>query len=97
MEIILQGHIVRRSQNLRGVLDYARDTSRVESVTIIHEETPAGYPVLFTFRDGATCSTNFADLSVAAEFLRSRRSWGGDSMKITTERVVPVTTTFKYE
>ena len=97
MEIIWRGHIVRRSQNLRGVLDYARDTSRVESVTIIHEETPAGFPVLFTFRNGATCSTHFGDATAAAEFLRSRRSWGGDSMKITTERGVPVTTTFKYE
>lgn len=71
------GDVIRRSRNLRGVLDYARDVSPVQTVSITARHVPGEsvYHVRFTFDDGSTCTAPFADWRVAADFLLARRSW----------------------
>lgn len=69
------GRAIRRSRNLRGVLDYARDVSSVQSVVIACDHKAGNYPLVFRFFDGSTCEATFADWRVAAAFLLARRSW----------------------
>lgn len=81
LKIMLYGAIVAESKNLRGALNYARK-SNVTKVEVDHVATREGYPVKFTFHNGATCSTHFASDQVAVNWVLSRRSWG-DSRKET--------------
>lgn len=70
------GDVIRRSRNLRGVLDYAR-VSPVESVSITARHVPgdSSYHLAFRFDDGSTCTAAFAAWRVAADWLLARRSW----------------------
>lgn len=69
------GDVIRRSRNLRGVLDYARDVSPVEKVEL-PERSKGPYPIAFTFYDGSRADTTFEDWRVAARWVAARRSWG---------------------
>lgn len=69
------GRVIRRSRNLRGVLDYARAVSGVQSVVVACDHRAGVYPLAFRFFDGSTCEAPFADWRVAADFLLRRRSW----------------------
>ena len=66
--------IVRRSNNLRGILDHARRTF-VSKVTI-HRESDGGAIVFFEFHNGDWSRVSFADYTVAIHWVSSRRSWG---------------------
>ena len=69
------GKIIRKSSNLRGILDYARISkpSRIEL-------TPQGkcngrLRVIYT--DGAVTSAHFASYHIMVDWVRNRRSWRG--------------------
>ena len=74
-EIILNGEVVKRSRNLRGVLDYAR-TQPVLKCEIDRVEKRGGYTVKFTFYNGATEESSWASDVCALDWCYSRRSWG---------------------
>lgn len=72
--------IVRKSKNLRCILDYAR-LYPVTKVTVIGSRLPNDYGtplanVTFHFYDGATSFVNFVSYHVACSWVLSRRSWG---------------------
>lgn len=71
---------VKRSRNLRGILEYARNTSDVAEIHChrLMSATPNGatfYPVTFFFRNGAECCVDWSDWRVLAQWVKSRRSW----------------------
>lgn len=67
------GDVIRKSKNLRGVLEYAR-ISPVQSVGI-GPAGPGEYLVTFHFADGSRCATVFQSWGVAVRFILGRRSW----------------------
>jgi len=70
-----QGQVIRRSRNLRGILDHARRTWIEEASA---SPAPHGKGILHvTFGDWSTCQTEFASFEVLCWWLRSRRSWAG--------------------
>lgn len=68
----IRGRIVRRSQNLRGILDHAR---RFEVVTISAYESEGKYKVRFGFSNDDWARVEFADWRVLVDWIRARRSW----------------------
>lgn len=67
------GFVVAESQNLAGVLNYARKYG-IQSVNVlcrVNGEATAN----FNFQDGAFSNVHFASYSVAIEFVEKRRSW----------------------
>jgi len=80
------GAIVRRSRNLRGLLDHAR-TVAPEAIILTDTDgqfltsAEAGqevrrYCVDVRFANGDYGRTFFADWRIAADWFRARRSWG---------------------
>jgi len=70
-----QGQVIRRSRNLRGILDHARRTWIEEASAAPAQEGKGILSV--TFGDRSTCTTEFASYEVLCWWLRSRRSWSG--------------------
>jgi hypothetical protein len=66
---------VSTSQNLRGILDYAR--TRNTNVRLVRiEQIADGKGMLqVTWADGARAITDFADYNVLADWCKGRRSW----------------------
>jgi hypothetical protein len=66
------GQIVKRSKNLRGLLDYARlyKPVRIE----ISPQGEAGRLRVF-FSDGASCSAAFCSYPVLIKWVDARKSW----------------------
>jgi len=67
------GQIIRKSKNLRGMLDYAR-VSPVKRI----ELTPQGKVngrLRVIYNDGAVTSSNFANFHIMVDFVRNRRTW----------------------
>ena len=70
-----QGQVIRRSRNLRGILDHARRVGLDEACAYPRER---GRGLLcVAFADGSTCQTEFADYTVLCWWLQARRSWAG--------------------
>lgn len=69
------GQVIRRSRNLRGILDHARRTWIEEASASPAQEGKGILSV--SFGDGSTCRTEFASYEVLCWWLRSRRSWAG--------------------
>lgn len=72
--------IVKQSRNLRGILDYARNTSDVMAIHChkLFSAVPNGetfHPVEFQFRNGAHCQVDWADCRVLTHWIKSRRAW----------------------
>jgi hypothetical protein len=74
--IFRNGQEVKHSRNLRGILDYARKVSPVNSALVVESPKDASARVEFYFLDGAICITEFASAVVARNWLHARRSWG---------------------
>jgi hypothetical protein len=73
--IVLEGTIIRQSQNLRGMRDYAR-TSRVYRVHAKPDPENTYRGILSVeYENGATSEASFACFTVLLEWLRDRRSW----------------------
>ena len=73
------GKLIKRSKNLRGILDYAR-VSPVNTV-LCHENFDRSYTVEFTFDNDALGLTVFADWRVLCHWLKARRSWQVENFK----------------
>lgn len=73
--IIWRGVVVAHSKNLRGLLDYARK-HRVAYVSV-HGTHDGGAAYYVRYNNGAEARGEFADLSVAVRWFRTRakRSW----------------------
>jgi len=75
------GRVIRRSKNLRGILDHARREYVVEARV---EHDPAdlplqrrdGYRVTFVYGNGDSAVAHFADWRVFIQWIHNRRSWG---------------------
>ncbi len=65
--------IVKRSKNLRGVLEYAR-LYPVVSCCLLKQED--GCNLMLRFYDGALCDISFASYIVAKDWINKRSSWG---------------------
>jgi len=88
VRVYLDGKVVKRSANLRGVLDYAR-THGVHAVYVDpnNRSKPEsdGAWVVFIFDNGAHCTTEWASFTVACQWIMARRSWGMHKRKYTAE------------
>lgn len=70
-----RGELIRKSKNLRGMLEYAR-ISKVSRV----ELSPAGKlngRLRVVYANGATSSAHFASYHIMVDWVRNRRSWRG--------------------
>ena len=78
--IYLKTRPVKRSRNLRGILDYAR-VSPVVSVDcqrVVREPLTGGLPVYsvtFIFDNGAIGESDWQDWRVLVQWIKARRSW----------------------
>lgn len=72
--IIKDGRVIHKSQNLRGMLDYARVSPvvRIESSRV----GKASGVLHVVYKDGAESSANFVGYHIMIDFIRNRRSWG---------------------
>ena len=73
------GAIVRRSRNLRGLLEHARRVVPVSArLERLHSSGPdtGFYRLCVRFHNGDIAVSPFSDWRVAADWCRSRRSWG---------------------
>jgi len=68
------GVVVRRSQNLRAILDHARRTPVFRATC--HKDSDGGAIVFFEFNSGEWSRVSFADYTVAKRWVKARRSWG---------------------
>lgn len=79
VEIFKNGKCVARSQNLRGIRDYARRHG-IAKVIIVErkcaEHTEFGGTLNILFGDGATVKTGFRSYGVLEAWVTARRSWG---------------------
>lgn len=71
--IIKDGCVIRKSHNLRGMLDYARVSPvvRVES----SRAGKASGALHVVYKDGAESKANFRSYHIMIDFIRNRRSW----------------------
>ena len=76
----LRGYTVAYSQNLRGILEYARKSP--VNVVELRDLDNGYYGVAFHFDDGACGLTCFSDWRVALGWLYSRRSWSIERISI---------------
>jgi hypothetical protein len=72
VKIMLNGHAVSQSQNLRGILTYARKYG-IRRVTAVNNGDGGILRVLFKNR--ANVSTPFADFDVLVDWISRRRGW----------------------
>lgn len=75
--IILEGKIVARSKNLRGILTYARKRG-IDRVVISKNAEGSNWDatVCYEFSDGAYSIVQWASFDVAVSWTHARRSWG---------------------
>lgn len=71
--ISLDGCIIRKSRNLRGMREYA-SVSTVSRVTA-NPFLGGGGQLIVMYYNGAICQTDFLDYTALLEFLFSRISW----------------------
>lgn len=71
------GKVIRTSQNLRGMRDYAR-VSPVAKVTTQKDPQNKTRGILTVhYENGAHCVASFASFNIMIDFVRNRRSWRG--------------------
>lgn len=77
MSVILNsaGQVIRRSRNLRGLLDHARRSEVISVAVMLKPERPGYYDYRVTFANGDSATDVFADWRVAADFTAARRTW----------------------
>jgi len=81
--------IVKRSSNLRGILDYARKSEVVRvHIVKLTKETKDAYRKMYgekfvydammfvTFANRAHCAAKWQSFNVACHWVENRRSWG---------------------
>jgi len=73
------GKVVQRSQNLRGMREYAGKHG-VGKVSI--SAIPNGGLLSVFFQDGAACTTTFADFRVLQQFVRNWRNAHGADLSV---------------
>lgn len=71
--IIKEGRIIRQSQNLRGMLDYARVSPVVQIESCRLGKVSGALRVIY--KDGAESSATFRSYHIMIDFIRDRRSW----------------------
>lgn len=79
IKVILNGRIIRRSRNLRGMRDYAQvsPVAKIETrKTKEHDRDPRGM-LRVTYANGATCHALFNSHAIMIDFIRNRRTWRG--------------------
>lgn len=67
-----RGEVIRRSNNLRGLLDHAR---REVPYLATLSECADGYALAVYFTNGDRADSPYASPTVCAEFLAARRTW----------------------
>jgi hypothetical protein len=72
----INGRSVRRSKNLRGILEYCR-TCQVERVDLFGPNRDGEGVLGVTWADGSTCVTDFASYRLMAEWAKARRAFDG--------------------
>ena len=72
------GATVKRSRNLRGILDYARENPVVKASVVVNPDESAD--IVFTFLDGAKSLVHFQSNQVFLDWVLRRRSWGKPDM-----------------
>ena len=74
IEIYLNGHVVQRSRNLRGLISRAYKIG-VTKAAVFREHVGASYYV--EYADGSILRGNFCDFTVCRDFFRARwQKWG---------------------
>ena len=71
IQIEKNGQVVRQSQNLRGLFEYARQEG-VSRIELIKLPDNAGSMRVF-FKDGAVTRANFASYSVMHELIKKQK------------------------
>ena len=71
--IIKEGRIIRQSQNLRGMRDYARVSPVVKIESSRVGEASGALRVIY--EDGAESMATFRSYHIMIDFIRDRRSW----------------------
>lgn len=69
------GLIVKRSRNLRGLVDYGRTSRPVKIETRKCPDLPTCGEMRITYANGAQGFAFFRSHGIMIDFLRSRRSW----------------------
>ena len=74
---------IRKSRNLRGLLDYAREHSICRlSIYERNEETETSAYIYVGFTNGAWCCVNFADYRVLRMWVSARRVLRGAPLTV---------------
>jgi hypothetical protein len=75
--IVKDGKVIRTSQNLRGMRDYARvsPVTHVSTQRDIDNNERGVLTVIYD--DGAMCQASFASFHIMIDFVRNRRTWRG--------------------
>lgn len=68
------GAVIRRSANLRGIIDYSRDVA-VERVDLFGPNSTGGGTMGVTWVDGSTCLADFASFTVMSRWASKRRQF----------------------
>ena len=71
--IIKEGRIIRQSQNLRGMRDYARVSPVIRVESSRAGKTSGTLHVIY--KDGAESRASFRSYHIMIDFIRDRRSW----------------------
>lgn len=69
--ITLDGVIVKRSKNLRGILEYAHQTATVSLLHIFKNADGSGYAYI-VFSNGAESNVTFADYGILKAWAENR-------------------------
>lgn len=75
--VTYQGATVKRSRNLRGLLDYGRKSNPVKVETRKDPRVPEGADLRVTYADGATGHAHFRSHGICIDWVRNRRAWRG--------------------
>lgn len=70
----MSGKIIRRSRNLRGLLDHARRTAVLSAYVRNCDHGEAD--LIVQYANGNFGTAHFASFAVCRDWVRSRRSWG---------------------
>ena len=72
-EVTKNGKVIRRSKNLRGIIDYARFSPVVKVDGVFHHENEVRGILTVEYFDGCTSKASFASYHIMVDWIRSRR------------------------
>jgi hypothetical protein len=75
--IVKDGKVIRTSQNLRGMRDYARVSPVVQVTTQKDPDNKVRGILTVEYANGCTCRASFASHEIMIDFVRNRRTWRG--------------------